>query len=56
MGARGITLEPCEVTTCVKIKKIGPWWLSNVESNIIEPAEYESNDDMMTTNYIYMIY
>jgi len=34
-------LEPCEFTTSVNIKKIGPWWLAYVESNIIEPAKVE---------------
>lgn len=38
---RGITLKPCEVTTRVNIKKIGPWWVANVESNIIKPVNVE---------------
>jgi len=44
MGTRGITLEPCEVTTRVHIKKIRPWWLTDIQSNIIEPANIGINN------------
>ena len=45
-GTGGIALEPSEVTTRVKIKKIRPRWLPDVESDIIEPANVESNRDL----------
>lgn len=39
MNTGCIALKPCEVTACVRIKKIGFWRLSYVELNIIKPAE-----------------
>lgn len=34
-----ITLEPSKVTAGVWIKKVGLWWLTYVERNIVVPAE-----------------
>lgn len=37
-----ITLEPCKVTSSIYIKKVGLWWLTYVEGNIIVPAKCNS--------------
>lgn len=47
MNTGCIALKPCEVTACVRIKKIGFWRLSYVELNIIKPAE----NDFFSTKY-----
>lgn len=37
--AGSITLEPCEITSSIRIKKVWLWWLAYVEGHIIKPTK-----------------